>query len=130
LVAALIVIIFMIKSTLESALVKKNLQSVYIKILMNHLQLILLTASFNFDWPDNVTDFYDTTKPASQVSSQILSFDCFLDQRSNDNDSNLIPIFYQKMIMYAVVPVVMVIVCTLFWNIFVSYLLIQQLTIV
>ena len=74
-VVVLICLIIIIKSTLDGALIKKNLQSIYIKILMNHLQLIVLTASFDFDWPDNVTEFYDTTRPVSQVAQQILSFD-------------------------------------------------------
>jgi len=65
----------MIRSTLNGALQRKNIQSVYIKILMNHLQLILLTASFDFNWPQNVEDFFETSKPVAQVSQQVLSFD-------------------------------------------------------
>ena len=104
--AAIIIIVIIIRSTLEGALVRKNLQSVYMKILMNHLQLILLTSSFDFDWPDNVKEFYDSTKPVSQVSNQLISFDCFLDKRSENNDSNTIRIYWQKMIMYAVMPLI------------------------
>jgi len=44
-------IVFMIRSTLAGAVEKKNVTSIYMKILMNHLQLITLTASFNFSWP-------------------------------------------------------------------------------
>ena len=102
--AAIIIIVIIIRSTLEGALVRKNLQSVYMKILMNHLQLILLTSSFDFDWPDNVKEFYDSTKPVSQVSNQLISFDCFLDKRSENNDTNIIRIYWQKMLMYAVMP--------------------------
>lgn len=65
----------MIRSTLAGALQRKNIQSVYIKILMNHLQLIYLTASFDFDWPERVVDLFETSEPVAQVSSQILSFD-------------------------------------------------------
>lgn len=113
----MIIIVLIIKSTLDGALVRKNLQSVYMKILMNHLQLILLTASFNFDWPDDVTKFYDNTRPASQVSSQILSFDCFLDQRSSNGSSkNVIELFYQKMIMYAILPFLLVFASFASWS--------------
>ena len=68
-------ICIMIRSTLNGALQRKNIQSVYIKILMNHLQLILLTASFDFNWPQNVEDFFETSEPIAQVSQQVLSFD-------------------------------------------------------
>ena len=53
-IAVLVGIVIMVKTTLASALQKKNIQSVYIKILMNHLQLIVLTASFDFEWPQTV----------------------------------------------------------------------------
>lgn len=74
-IAAVIGIAFMVRSTLAGALQRKNIQSVYIKILMNHLQLIVLTASFNFDWPSSVLELFDTTEPVAQASSHILSFD-------------------------------------------------------
>ena len=85
---------------------------------MNHLQLILLTSSFDFDWPDNVTEFYDTTKPASQVSSQLLSFDCFLDKRSENGDSNIIRIYWQKMLMFAGMPIILAAICFMFWTVY------------
>ena len=118
-IAAIIVIVIIIKSTLDGALVKKNLQSIYIKILMNHLQLILLSASFDFDWPDNVNEFYDTTRPASQVSSQILSFDCFIDQRSESSDSSeSSDLYFKKMIMYAFLPLGIMLASLTFWSAF------------
>jgi hypothetical protein len=42
---------------------------------MNHLQLIVLTASFDFDWPERVLKLFETTEPVAEVSSQVLSFD-------------------------------------------------------
>jgi len=59
----------MIRSTLAGASQLKNVQSVYYKILLNHMQLIMLTASFNLNWPemgDRRTFQVDT--------SQLLSF--------------------------------------------------------
>ncbi len=50
---------------------------------MNHFQLLILSASFNFKWPKIVTDFFDSAKPVASVSEQVLSFDCFLDTRMN-----------------------------------------------
>ena len=68
-------IIFMIRSTISNTLQLKNVQSVYIRILMNHLQLLVITASFNFKWPSNVNQFFDSSKQAAQVTTQFLSFD-------------------------------------------------------
>ena len=77
LLASAVIIIF-IKMTLMSTQAKKSNTSVYIKILVNHLQLIVITLNFNLDWPDEVTQFKETIKPFADVSSRILSFDCFL----------------------------------------------------
>mmetsp|Transcript_32875 Transcript_32875/g.37654 ORF Transcript_32875/g.37654 Transcript_32875/m.37654 type:complete len:200 (-) Transcript_32875:14-613(-) len=107
-IAVVVGVVFMIRSTLAGALQRKNVQSIYIKILMNHLQLLVLTSSFNFKWPDKVIELFDSLKPVAQVSTQILSFDCFLDSRSSSGgSSNVIRLYYQKMIMYAALPLVM-----------------------
>ena len=57
---------------------KKSNVSVYLKILTNHLQLIVITLNFNLDWPNEVNKLNETTKPLADVSSRIISFDCFL----------------------------------------------------
>lgn len=117
----------MIRSTLAGALQRKNIQSVYIKILMNHLQLIVLTSSFDFDWPTAVLRLFETTEPVAQVATHIISFDCFLDQRSeeedsstttSDSDGNIIRLYYQKMIMYALLPVILAFGCFTFWTLY------------
>jgi hypothetical protein len=113
--AVVVCLVIVIKSTLDGALQRKNVQSIYIKILLNHLQLLTLTASFDFDWPSNVTSIFDTSEPVSQISQQILSFDCFLDQRGDSEDSNTIRLFYQKMIMYALLPLILVAGSLCFW---------------
>ena len=110
-------IIFMIRSTFSNTLQVKNVQSVYIRILMNHLQLLVITASFNFNWPSNVNQFFDSSKQVAQVTTQFLSFDWFLDQRNNGG-SNLIRLYYQKMIMYALLPFIVAIISAIFWFVF------------
>ena len=80
---AIALVAFMIKSTFSGAKDKNNVTSIYIKILMNHVQLIVLTASFNFDWPDKVKDLFDAAKPVASASTQVLSIDCFLASKVN-----------------------------------------------
>jgi amino acid permease len=111
LIIATIAIGLIIRSTLAGAIQRKNVQSVYIKILLNHIQLIVLTASFDFDWPTSVLAIFETTGPVANVATQVFSFDCFLDRRSENDgageDSNIIRIYYQKMVMYAVLPLLL-----------------------
>ena len=85
---------------------------------MNHLQLIVLTASFDFQWPSKVTGLFETSGAAAEVSEHIFSFDCFLDKRSDSEDDNLIRLYYQKMIMYALYPLLMALVSAIFWKLY------------
>ncbi len=62
-------VIFMVRSTLKGAVEERNITSVYTKILMNHVQLITLTASFDFDWPAMVMAFFSSAEPVSQAST-------------------------------------------------------------
>jgi hypothetical protein len=52
------VLVFMIRSTLLGAAEKRNITSVFQKILLNHLQLVVLTASFDFKWPEKIASFF------------------------------------------------------------------------
>ncbi len=62
-------IAFIVKSTLASATEKKNYLSVYIRILLNHMQLVILTASFNLRWPDLVLDVLNLSEPVAEVGA-------------------------------------------------------------
>ena len=60
-----IILILLVRSNIESGSKEKNFLPVYVRILMNHFQLLTLTASFDLDWPPILESFFDTTKPVS-----------------------------------------------------------------
>ena len=64
--------------TLSSMRSKKSNTSVYLKMLTNHLQLVLITLNFDLDWPSEINELNNSAKPLADVSSRIISFDCFL----------------------------------------------------
>ena len=66
---AIAIIVVFIKVSLVSMRKKKSNLSVLLKIIANHLQLIMLTASFNMQWPSQVQAIFDTTRPIADVSS-------------------------------------------------------------
>lgn len=78
LIIAIAVIGIFIKVTLSSMKAKKSNISVYLKILTNHLQLVVITLNFDLDWPSEVSQVNETAKPFADVSSRIISLDCFL----------------------------------------------------
>ncbi|TNV88036.1 hypothetical protein FGO68_gene5296 [Halteria grandinella] len=83
---------------------------------MNHFQLLTLTASFDLDWPDSLKNFFQATKPVSEVTTQFLSFDCFIDTRKEDGEE-VMRVFYSKMIMMAILPMIIIAISYVVWNI-------------
>ncbi len=94
-----VVLVLLIKMTLASVNNRKSVLSIYVKILLNHLHLIILVASFELDWPAQVKAIFDTSKSIADAPSQMLSVDCLL-----DTSVSSIPRFYVYLLMYFVIP--------------------------
>jgi len=121
---AILAIVYLVRSTLNGAKDEKNVTSIYLKIMTNHLQLILLTASFDFSWPEKVEEFFALTEPVSEISSQIFSVDCFIDTRDPasaltqdqiETDDSLFNVFYIKLVMMALLPFLIFFSCYAIW---------------
>ena len=55
----MVILSIMVKSTINSALVPKKLHSIYLKIMANYMQIVLITMKFELDWPDEVLELFD-----------------------------------------------------------------------
>lgn len=64
----------MVRNILASAL-KPSPTTIYVKVMMNHLQLIMITSSFNFEWPSSIKSFFDAVSPVATASDNLISFD-------------------------------------------------------
>jgi hypothetical protein len=104
----------MVKSNQNSEKEKKNYLPVYIRIFMNHLQLLVLTASFDLEWPENLQSFFNALKPVSEFSSQFMSINCLLDERKNYSN-NEERVFYSKLIIMSLSPIFVIICSSLTW---------------
>ena len=82
------------------------------RILMNHLHLLLITASFHFNWSFYIKKFYSSIKPIAQATSLGFSWDCLYNY-SGENE--MFRLFFNKLILYAALPVILLIVCFVFW---------------
>ena len=54
LIIFILLIVFMVKNVLKSAIKENTTTSVMSKILVNHMQMLIITASFDMNWPDVV----------------------------------------------------------------------------
>jgi hypothetical protein len=114
-------IILLVRSTLQTSVGQKNFISVYFRIFMNHFQLLTLTSSFDLKWPPQIRELFSFAKPISEATTQFLSFDCFLDLRKNNSDLEAPRTFFQKTIMLALAPILMVAISYLVWNLIFLY---------
>ena len=54
-IIAVVLVILVIKVTFSGIDHKNNSCSIYLKIMMNHLQLIYLVSTFDLSWPQEVS---------------------------------------------------------------------------
>lgn len=93
----------LVRSTLKSAYEVKSVNSIYIKVLLNYIQLVSLTSKFRLSWPDEVDSLLATQGQAGEVSSQLFSIDCFL--IDDDDKDSYKKIYFQKLVILAFIPV-------------------------
>ncbi len=104
---------------------------VFLRILMNHIQLLTLTAQFELEWPPILQSFFSAIKPVSEVTTQFLSIDCLLDKRNENknrtsehnktemanNSQDEFRIMFQKVLILALFPIAISIISYLVWTI-------------
>ena len=69
----LTIIAIMVKSALNKK--KIALHSIYIKIFVNYLQIIMIMLSFKLNWPNLVHDFLSYQELAGSVAGRIFTID-------------------------------------------------------
>ena len=108
----LVVIVFLAfqsYSTLESVYKARSITSIYLKILVNYLQLVALTIGFELDWPKLVRKMFNVQRSAASGSEQFISFDCFLSEYFNP--------FYAKVTIFTLIPFICFLFSLIFWSI-------------
>ena len=106
-IVLVLVLVGITVSNIKGAYKEESITSIYFKILMNYVQIVGLTISFDLSWPDFVQKMFQVQGRASGGSEQILSVDCFL-------ESAMKP-FYAKIIILALIPIICFIFSALFW---------------
>jgi predicted outer membrane repeat protein len=81
-VFSLTVAVFLVFMTIKSVYKPKSLLSIYLKILLNYVQLVLLTTTFNLDWPSQVLALFTVQQTAGGVSDNVVSLDCVVGESS------------------------------------------------
>lgn len=114
-IGAIFISSIIVRSTIKSANEPKALHSIYFKIFANYLQLIMLTAQLQLDWPQIVLSFFSIHQTAGSVAEQMFSFDCYLE---NDTDeASYKKVYFQKLIFLANIPALLGLLSIIAWTI-------------
>lgn len=100
-----------IKMSLISAHKVSSQFSIYLKIFVNYLQLVSVTASFDLDWPVNISQLLDSQKSAGNISEEIFSLECFQSGEENKQEA-----FFMKLIVVSCIPILILMSSTLIWT--------------
>jgi len=68
---------YLVYSTIKGS-TEDNTSSIYIKIMLNHMQMLLITSSFDLAWPTAVKEIFNIAIPIKQFMNSIFSFDCWM----------------------------------------------------
>ncbi|CAG9312604.1 unnamed protein product [Blepharisma stoltei] len=102
--------IIILKTTRHSWYKPNSFSSIYIRIFWNYLQIIIIIATYNLNWPFEVTEFFFVQTSMDYIGGQLFSFDCFL--QSSYSKSN---IYYIKILVTSLTPFLIGLLCLLFW---------------
>jgi hypothetical protein len=111
-IAALLIIVVIIKTSLVSAHRSRSPYSIYFKIFINYLQLLTATAVFDFKWPSYVLQLLKLQESAGNVSEQVFSFDCFFTSSSADEGK----LTYFRVVLLSTLPLLLVCCSFLLWS--------------
>jgi predicted outer membrane repeat protein len=83
--------------------------ALYTKIFMNYLQMIVVAASLNLNWPSFVSVFLSGQETAGSVTEQLFSYDCIMQEMS------MTRLYYTKVIAYALMPAALILFAIFVW---------------
>jgi len=99
--AVLTFLALIVWSTIRSAERTRSHLSIYIKIFLNYLQLVMITAGFSLSWPAYVGVLLDAQQSAGNAADQIFSIDCFVGTSSEEDQATALRL---KLVFMAFLP--------------------------
>ena len=102
----------LIKTSIKSAFSPKAMYSIYIKIFTNYVQLMFLTAQFEFNWPTYMLKLLNAQKLIASSTDYLISIDCYV---ASQHTGNPVDSYYYKLILMALLPIIILAISFFFW---------------
>ena len=107
----------MVRSTLGGVETKKPLYQVFLKIFLNHFQILSAVAQIDFKWPSLIQSVLSSQQGIADGPSQVLSVDCIIMDMFPDSKPSF-RLYYVRLILFTCMPFIIFAVSTLFWAIY------------
>jgi hypothetical protein len=112
-IVALSGIALIVLLAIRGATKPRSLMAIYFKIFLNYLQMVVVAASLNLNWPDFVKTFLSTQEMAGGVADQLYSFECLMQDSAF---ADYIGMFASKLLIGALLPVTVMLIAMLVWG--------------
>jgi hypothetical protein len=106
---ALCFLAVVITISIKSANRPNSVLAIYLKILLNYAQMVIIAASMNLKWPSYVTSFLTAQLMVGNAAEQLFSMDCLIQKFYTEK------LFYSKLIITSILPLATLILCVLSW---------------
>lgn len=60
-------VILLVSANLNSTTKDHNYLPVFLRIMLNHFQVLTLVANFDFHWPEGIQNFYKNLQPVADA---------------------------------------------------------------
>lgn len=107
----IIVLIVTIRTAIVAARKPRSYYAIYIKILLNYLQLVMLTSSFQMRWPSYMEQLFNIQRSAGNATEQVFAIDCFF-SGTNDSQANSVRM---KLVAMALAPFLILCAALVIW---------------
>jgi hypothetical protein len=104
----------MIKSNLSAAARPAQIHSILTRILVNYLQIIMLTSTFKLEWPSYVLELFKVQETAGSAMEHLLSLDCYLES----SDDAGVSVYYNKLLVMSALPFIIILISFTVWGLY------------
>ena len=119
---ALVLVALIVWTAVKSAMRPQSLIAVYVKIFMNYLQMVVVSAALNLNWPTFAKTFLSGQQMAGGVAEQLFSVDCLVQDKHASGS-----LFFTKVKMYAGLPLVLFLLGILAWLLVAAFTKVEHL---
>lgn len=107
LLAIVLYLVFLIKSSIRAAYSPKSTISIHLKILTNYIQIMTILSYFDFDWPETTLEQFRLQRAIFDSTDRVYSIDCLMSNNMNP--------FFIKLILVVIQPLIFPLVASIVW---------------